>query len=67
MRTTSSLAGWRTSRHSGSSANCVEVATGGRIVGVRDTKQHGFGPVLTFTGPTWRTFIAAAKAGALGR
>jgi hypothetical protein len=67
MRTTSRLAGWRTSRHSGSSANCVEVATSGHIVGVRDTKQHGRGPVLSFTAPTWRTFITAAKAGAFGR
>ncbi len=67
MRTEPRLAGWRTSRHSGSSANCVEVAVGDRMVGVRDTKQHGRGPVLAFTARAWQAFAAAAKDGAPGR
>lgn len=67
MRTEFSLAGWRTSRHSGSSANCVEVAAIGHAVGIRDTKQHGRGPVLMFTEGTWRAFIGAVKGGTLGR
>jgi hypothetical protein len=67
MRAESVYGGWRTSRHSGSSANCVEVAAAGRAVGVRDTKQRGRGPVLEFTGARWRAFIQAAKNGALDR
>lgn len=67
MRTESGLTGWRTSRHSGSSANCVEVAAGGHIVGVRDSKQHGRGPVLTFTERAWQAFTARARNGASSR
>jgi hypothetical protein len=67
MRTEPRLAGWRTSRHSGSSANCVEVAADGHIVGVRDSKQRGRGSVLTFTARAWQAFIADARHGAPGR
>jgi hypothetical protein len=67
MRAESVYGGWRTSRHSGSSANCVEVAAAGRAIGVRDTKQRGRGPVLEFTGARWRAFIEAAKNGAFSR
>jgi Domain of unknown function (DUF397) len=70
-----SCAGWRKSSYSNSSANCVEVAVmlpdaGGAVttrVGVRDSKQHGSGPVLEFTAGTWHRFIAGAKAGELPR
>jgi hypothetical protein len=67
MRAESIYGGWRTSRHSGSSANCVEVAAAARTVGVRDTKQRGRRPVLEFTGTRWRAFIDAAKTGAFDR
>ncbi len=67
MRAESIYGGWRTSRHSGSSANCVEVAAAGCAVAVRDTKQRGRGPVLEFTDARWRAFIEAAKNGAFGR
>jgi hypothetical protein len=67
MRSEGNYRGWRTSRHSGSSANCVEVAAGGRAVGVRDTKQRGRGPVLEFSRARWRAFIEAARRGAFGR
>ncbi len=71
--------GWRKSSYSNSSANCVEVAplAAGRIrgsgaagaarVGVRDSKQHGSGPVLEFTMPAWRSFLAGLKAGRHGQ
>jgi Domain of unknown function (DUF397) len=57
--------GWRKSRRSNSSANCVEVGTdpGRRVVGVRDSKQHGRGPVLEFTAPAWRAFVTAIRSG----
>jgi hypothetical protein len=57
--------GWRKSRRSNSSANCVEVGTDSsrHLVGVRDSKQHGRGPVLEFAAPAWRAFVASIRAG----
>ncbi|MEQ4301643.1 DUF397 domain-containing protein [Plantactinospora sp. B6F1] len=49
---------WRKSTRSGSSGNCVEVATAPRVVMVRDSKDQG-GPVLTFTSAAWCAFIAS--------
>jgi hypothetical protein len=49
---------WRTSSYSGGSGgNCVEVAADDTSVFVRDTKQHGRGPVSQFTKAGWRAFI----------
>ncbi|MBO0770893.1 MAG: DUF397 domain-containing protein [Actinobacteria bacterium] len=59
-------AGWRKSTYSNSSANCVEVATGQGMVGVRDSKQEGRGPVLEFAGARWREFLRAVRAGEAG-
>ena len=68
-----SRTGWRKSSYSNSSANCVEVAiaaTAGagavapaRRIGVRDSKQHGSGPVLEFGEAAWARFLAQLKAG----
>jgi hypothetical protein len=58
---------WRKATRSGSSQNCVEVAAAERIIGVRDTKQHGEGLVLEFPAVTWRAFLAEAKSGLLDR
>ena len=58
-------AGWRKSSRSGSSQNCVEVSAAERVIGVRDTKQHGEGLVLEFPTTTWRAFLAEAKSGQL--
>jgi hypothetical protein len=48
---------WRKSSYSGGSGgNCVELASqGGRLL-VRDTKQAGTGPVLAFSASAWRRF-----------
>lgn len=54
---------WRTSTYStGNGGNCVETASDGHVVAVRDTKSHGTGPVLTFPPAPWRTFIASLRA-----
>ncbi|HCU95455.1 MAG TPA: DUF397 domain-containing protein [Actinobacteria bacterium] len=55
--------GWRKSSHSSGTGNCVEVATADGSVGVRDSKQHGRGPVLEFARAEWKAFIRAAKDG----
>ena len=57
---------WRKSTFSnGSGGNCVEVAIAmpdGRRA-VRDSKDHGTGPVLHFTKDEWSAFVAGVKAG----
>ena len=53
---------WRTSSYSGANGgNCVEVASPGEAVAVRDTKQDGAGPVLQFTVAAWRVFADQVK------
>lgn len=57
-------AGWHKSTYSGNANSCVEIghaADGG--VGVRDTKQHGSGPVLEFTAREWQTFLTRLRDG----
>jgi len=41
----------------------VEVAFHGGKIGVRDSKDHGTGPVLGFTEHEWECFIQGAKNG----
>ena len=55
---------WKKSSYSASNGACVEVRAaldGG--VAVRDTKDCGNGPVLSFTPEEWRAFISGAKNG----
>src|SRR5580704_6385547 len=53
---------WRKSTYSSSNGgNCVEVGQAIRIIAVRDTKQHGRGPVLRFTPAAWRRFADQVK------
>jgi hypothetical protein len=58
---------WRKSSYSnGLGGECVEVAhlpDGGRLV--RDTKDHGHGPVLRFTAAEWAAFTKSVKNGEL--
>ena len=56
---------WRKSSYSGNGGgDCVEVAGHGDRVLVRDTKDHGTGPVLAFGRGTWAAFAARVRAGA---
>jgi hypothetical protein len=54
---------WRKSTYSGNNGgNCVEIGTGTDTVLVRDTKNDGTGPVLSFTPETWTAFSKMLKA-----
>lgn len=59
---------WRTASFCGpNGGNCVEVNLGHPgHVGLRDSKR-GTGPVLTFTGREWSTFLAATRTGSFDR
>lgn len=55
---------WRTS--SGNGNDCVEVAPATAGVLLRDTKDHGAGPVIAFSPAQWTTFLAEVASGAPG-
>lgn len=56
---------WRKSSFSSMNGNCVEVAElRGEMIGVRDTKDGGAGPVLLFEQTAWRSFIDGLKSAA---
>lgn len=52
---------WRKSTGS-DSGGCVEVAFTSGVIGVRDTKDRGRGPILEFTEKEWRAFVSGAQA-----
>jgi hypothetical protein len=55
---------WRTSSYSGNGGgNCVEVGSHGGMIRVRDTKQHGQGPVRRYDAGQWRAFVADVRNG----
>ena len=60
---------WRTSSYTDNGGStCVEVAALARsaagTVLIRDTTQHGGGPVLRVSAETWQAFTSAVRAGA---
>jgi Domain of unknown function (DUF397) len=57
-------AAWRKSSYSGNSGgNCVEVATAGPVVAVRDSKNPD-SPALAFTSRRWQAFANSLKSDA---
>lgn len=56
-------AAWRKASYSGPNAACVEVGPDNDRVLVRDTKDNGTGPILSYTRDEWTAFIAGVKDG----
>jgi hypothetical protein len=55
---------WRKASYSASNGGgCVEAAGHEGMVLVRDTKDHGRGPVHRFTRAGWETFTSGVRAG----
>jgi hypothetical protein len=55
---------WHKATASNGGGNCVEVMeTGTSQFLVRDTKDHGTGPVLSFTRGEWAAFLNGTKHG----
>lgn len=56
--------GWRKSSLSSGGDNCVEVGfADDGIIGVRDTKQQGRGPILEFFPSEWEAFVEGVRRG----
>jgi hypothetical protein len=53
---------WRKSTTSDSDS-CVEVAYANGLVGVRDTKDGGNGPILAFNRNEWTAFLEGMSKG----
>ena len=51
---------WRKSSYSGSNGSCVEAASGGGVILVRDTTQRD-GGTLAFTADAWQAFTGTIK------
>jgi hypothetical protein len=60
---------WRKSSYSGNagSANCVEAGSAPDRVLVRDTAQHGNGPVMSVSLSDWRRFTGSLRVEATTR
>lgn len=43
--------------------SCVEVAIAGDVIGLRDSKDNGHGPVLAFSRSEWAEFLDGAHKG----
>jgi hypothetical protein len=53
---------WRTASRSATSGNCVEIAHGTEVVGVRDSKNPHTDH-LTLPAEAWGTFLAGVRSG----
>jgi len=58
----STVLNWRKSSYSGGNGgSCVEAGNVTDRVLIRDTTQHGNGPVLAFSTSAWKAFAAKVK------
>ena len=53
---------WRKARRSVGNGACVEVAPLDGQILIRDSQDQG-GPIIQYSGISWRTFVGAAKSG----
>ena len=54
---------WRKSTFSGANGGGVEVADYDGMILIRDTKDHGQGPVHRYTSDEWRAFVVGVRNG----
>lgn len=54
---------WNKSTRSGAAGHCVEVRKDGEAIQMRDSKDKGAGPVLSFTTDEWNAFVGGAQDG----
>ena len=54
---------WIKATASNNANGCVEMRRNGDAIEVRDTKQHGAGPVLTFTPAEFSAWLDGATRG----
>jgi hypothetical protein len=64
MKQEGTFSGWRKSSLSSAGDNCVEIGfSDDGAIGVRDTKQHGEGPILVFSPAEWEAFLGGVRQG----
>jgi hypothetical protein len=54
-------ANWRKATYSNGEGSCIEAGSMPGLVLIRDTTQHGRGPVLRVTPADWNRFMASIK------
>jgi hypothetical protein len=54
-------ANWRKATYSTAEGSCIEAGSMPGLVVIRDTTQHGRGPVLRVTPADWNQFMASIK------
>ncbi len=57
---------WRTASRSAGNGECVEVASALGLIAIRDSKDP-YGPILSYSADSFRSFLDAAKKTALLR
>jgi hypothetical protein len=59
---TQGVTSWRTSSYTGNGGGtCVEVGHAEGQIAIRDTKNHGAGPVLTVPAAAWKSFTETLR------
>lgn len=65
MSTTPDPTMWIKSARSSATGSCLEMRQHAASIEVRDTKQHGTGPVLRLAPAGFASWVAGAKSGEL--